>query len=415
MQEIVVACVQLRIRLPQDREELEQHLLRFGNLAQTKRARLLIFPQYSGLMATALVLRDRRGGLLRQADQARRSNASFWSRTQAKLAGGAASMLGADFGKSLEGALIQRPDEVREAVVSLFSYIARHHGMTVIAGSAYLQDDDGAIRHIALVFGPDGQQLGAQAAVTLRRDENPLVEAGRSWQAIQTPVGRLGILLGYDMFYPEAGRVLAYAGAEALIGLGATTQPALAARQRQGMLARVEDNQLFGAMSFAVGYNPFTPADEQPYLGRSLLAAPLSMTPRYTGIQVEMGTDSTEGLITAEWDYSALRALWDQDEPAIRSAMPVAAASPGLAVVYSRELTLADAQRMGDALPERVPAAELAAGTVNEELPAINDPLHADEAAESDGAQVFQQDLAAIVPGDAATSAREERQGSVQP
>ena len=376
MQEIVVGCVQLRIRLPQAREELEEHLLRFARLAQTKRTRLLIFPQYSGLMAAALVTTGARSGLLRQADQARRANASFWTRAQAKLAGGAAGVLGADFGKSLEGALIQRPDDVREAVTSLFSAIARHHGMTVVAGSAYLQDEDGAIRHIALVFGPDGQELGAQAAVTLRRDENPLVEAGRGWQAIQTPVGRLGILLGYDMLYPEAGRALAYAGAEALIGLSATTKPVMYARQRQGLLSRVEDNQLFGAMSFAVGYNPFTPADEQPYFGRSLLAAPISMTPRHNGVLVEMGTDSTEGLITAEWDYAALRASWEQDEPPIRSAMPVAAAGPGLGVVYSRGLTVADALRISSELPGSAPVAELS--------PADNENLSVEVREQSD-------------------------------
>ena len=376
MQEIVVGCVQLRIRLPQDREELEEHLLRFARLAQTKRTRLLIFPQYSGLMAAALVTTGARSGLLRQADQARRANASFWTRAQAKLAGGAAGVLGADFGKSLEGALIQRPDDVREAVTSLYSSIARHHGMTVVAGSAYLQDEDGAIRHIALVFGPDGQELGAQAAVTLRRDENPLVEAGRGWQAIQTPVGRLGILLGYDMLYPEAGRALAYAGAEALIGLSATTRPVMYARQRQGLLSRVEDNQLFGAMSFAVGYNPFTPADEQPYFGRSLLAAPISMTPRHNGVLVEMGTDSTEGLITAEWDYAALRASWEQDEPPLRSAMPVAAAGPGLGVVYSRGLTVADALRISSELPGSAPVAELS--------PADNENLSVEVREQSD-------------------------------
>lgn len=38
MEEIVVGCVQLRIRLPQDREELEHHLLRFARLAQTNAA-----------------------------------------------------------------------------------------------------------------------------------------------------------------------------------------------------------------------------------------------------------------------------------------------------------------------------------------------------------------------------------------
>lgn len=127
-------------------------------------------------------------------------------------------MLGADFGESLKGALIQRPDEVRESVASLFSYIARRHGMTVVAGSAYLQDEDGAVHSIALVFGPDGQQLGARlpspSAATRTR-----WWTGRGWQAIRAH-GRLGILLGYDMFYPEAGRALAYAGAEALIGLG---------------------------------------------------------------------------------------------------------------------------------------------------------------------------------------------------
>ncbi|MCB9154004.1 MAG: hypothetical protein H6649_08125 [Caldilineae bacterium] len=392
MQEIVVACVQLRIRLPQDREELEQHLLRFGNLAQTKRARLLIFPQYSGLMAAALVTTGARSGLLRQADQARRSNASFWSRTQARLAGGAASVLGADFGKALEGALIQRPDEVREAVTSLFSSIARHHGMTVVAGSAYLQDADGAVRHIALVFGPDGQQLGAQAAVTLRRDENPLVEAGKTWQAIDTPVGRLGILLGYDMFYPEAGRALAYAGAEALIGLGATTRPAVVARQRHGLLARVEDNQLFGAMSFAVGYNPFTPADQEPYLGRSLLAAPISLSQRNTNVLVEMGTDSTEGLITAEWNYETLRTLWAEDDPPIRSAMPVASFGPALSVLYNSGLTISrtlqieakpPAKTIGmytphEALPEPlpVPEDESALDEPQTEHPVADDYIH---------------------------------------
>ena len=156
----------------------------------------------------------------------------------------------------------------------------------------------------------------------------------------------------------------------------ATTRPVMYARQRQGLLSRVEDNQLFGAMSFAVGYNPFTPADEQPYFGRSLLAAPISMTPRHNGVLVEMGTDSTEGLITAEWDYAALRASWEEDEPPIRSAMPVAAAGPGLGVVYSRGLTVADALRISSELPGSAPVAELS--------PADNENLSVEVREQSD-------------------------------
>ena len=45
-------------------------------------------------------------------------------------------MLGADFGRTLKGALIQRPEEVRGAVVSLFGSIASRHGVVVVAGTA---------------------------------------------------------------------------------------------------------------------------------------------------------------------------------------------------------------------------------------------------------------------------------------
>ncbi|MCB0257635.1 MAG: hypothetical protein KDI55_28250, partial [Anaerolineae bacterium] len=100
--------------------------------------------------------------------------------------------------------------------------------------------------------------------------------------------------------------------------------------------------------------------DQEPYLGRSLLAAPLSMTPRHSGVLVEMGTDSTEGLITAEWNYETMRTLWAEDDPPIRNAMPVASFGPALSVLYSRGLTLDDARRIGAELPGPAPVAELA-------------------------------------------------------
>ncbi len=356
MDEFVAAVVQLRIRLPQDREELEQHLVRFTRLAQTKRARLLVFPQFTGLMAAALVVKGRGAGLLKQADRARRSNASFWTRTQAKLAGGAAGVLKADFGRALEGALLQQPDLLWESYTSLFGDIARYHGMVVVAGSAYLEDpSDRVVRHMAVVFGPDGSLLGKQGAVTLAHDEHPMVEAAPTWQAIQTPLGRLGVLIGSDMLYPEAGRILAYGGAEMLIGLGATAEAVQYHRQRLGLLARAEDNQVYGALSFAVGYNPFTSGDEEPYSGRSLIAAPASMTPRYTGVMVEMGTDSTEGLITAEWSFRSLHEQWQRDHAPLRSRMPLEHTGPALAAIYGRRLALEPALQAGAplaALPE---------------------------------------------------------------
>jgi predicted amidohydrolase len=370
MDELVAAVVQLRIRLPQDREELEQHLVRFVRLAQTKRARVLVFPQFTGLMAAALVVKGRGAGLLKQADRARRTNASFWTRAQAKLAGGAAGVLSADFGRALEGMLLQQPDLLWENYASVFSDLARYHGMVVVAGTAYLEDpSDRTMRHMALVFGPDGSLLGAQAAVALAHDEHPMIEAAPTWQAIQTPVGRLGVLISNDMLYPEAGRILAYGGAEMLIGLGAAAEPVQYHRQRLGLLARVEDNQVYGALSFAVGYNPFTSGDEDPYVGRSLIAAPASMTPRYSGVMVEMGVDSAEGLITAEWSFRSLHEQWQKDRAPLRSAMPLEHTGPTLAAIYGRRLALGPALQSDAALaalPQPAAAASIAAAPPTE-------------------------------------------------
>ena len=190
---------------------------------------------------------------------------------------------------------------------------------------------------------------------------------------------------------PRRGGCWPTAAAQVLVGLGATGSPATYARQRSGLMARVEDNQIFGAMSFAVGYNPFTPADQDPFLDASLLAAPASMTPRHNNILVEMGTDSTEGLITAEWSYARLKEIRAQDEPALRSTMPVDAFGPALSVLYSRGLTIGDAQQIGSELSAPAPVAELAAGTLAEELPSGEGQAAGEEVGEE--AMVAEPDL----------------------
>lgn len=356
MDHVVVGCVQVRMRLPQRVEEIEESFERFTRTALTKRVRLMVFPQWVGLMAVAPALKGARSGLLKQADRGRRAYASLWTRTQGRLAGGVAGMLRADFGKALESALTHDPELVRRSYADVFGKLARQNGITVVAGSAYAADSDGVVRHVSMVFGPEGEFLGQQSAVAPTRDELALAAPGQSWQVIPTPAGRLGILIGNDMLYPEAGRLLAYAGAEVLIGLGASTQPVQYQRQRQGLLARVEENQLYGVMSFTVGYNPFTPGDSAPYVGRSLVAAPIAMTPRFNGVLVEMGSDAAEGLITAEWDFPALRQLWESDEANLRAAVPVKSVGRFLGAIYARSLSIDEATRLAaPAAPRALP------------------------------------------------------------
>ena len=167
-------------------------------------------------------------------------------------------------------------------------------------------------------------------------EDDDIVARGATWDVIPTEVGRLGLMLGSDVLYPEVGRVLAYQGAEMLVVQAACQTPAFFSKVRSGILARMQDNQIFAAASFAVGENPLRPAGASPYQGKSALFAPQEMTPRYNGVLVEMGGQQSEGVLTAEWDFLALRRLWDSSDTPIRRYLPTGEAAGLLAALYTQ-------------------------------------------------------------------------------
>jgi predicted amidohydrolase len=80
--------------------------------------------------------------------------------------------------------------------------------------------------------------LGVQRKVHIPPSESPYYSAGDRFEAFDTPVGRLGLLLCYDKLFPEAARALALDGAEIVVAPAAwpvcRSGPArLMARDRQ--------------------------------------------------------------------------------------------------------------------------------------------------------------------------------------
>ena len=335
MDNVVVCVVQQKMRLPADLADFEHDLRRFLRVAQAKGAQLIIFPELAGMMAAPPLLNGLRAGLLKQADRGRQNRAGVWKRAASKVASGTAGLLGSDFQRDLGRLLAQDSQTLWDNYADLFGRLAQEMSATIVAGSLYMVDGaDGAVRNVATVFGPQGAALGQQARVVMTAENAGLAAAGSGWTAIATPVGRLGLLLGPDVLYPEAGRLLAYQGAEMLISLGACSEPALYHRMRAGLLARVQENHLYGAISFTIGYNPFTPGESDPFIGRSAICAPLEFTNRYTGIMAEVGAETTEGIISAAWDYVALRQLWETSAAPVRRTIPLAVAAPIFMNIY---------------------------------------------------------------------------------
>jgi predicted amidohydrolase len=214
-----------------------------------------------------------------------------------------------------------------------------------VAGSAYLPDAGGVIRHRVTVFGPDGAVLGRHDKMMLSREDEGWAAAGDTWHVVATPVGRLGILLGEESLYPESGRVLAYQGADLLVTLAAAGSEAFAAYVRQGTLAQAQENRCFAMTSFLVGKNRLSPDENTSgvFVGKSGIYAPLEMTPRYSGVLVEMGTGEAEGLLTAELDRDRLHELWESGVEPVRRRMPANLFASYLPALYSSRRTLAEA------------------------------------------------------------------------
>ncbi len=353
MANLVAASAQQQMRLFDSLESYRKELSRFLHMARAKGAQLIAFPALSGVMAASYRVEGFGVGLLKRADERRRGSRSLWARTRGALASGTAALLGVSFRQAFAELLRSDPDGLAAEYSALFADLARIYEMTIIAGSAYLPDKSGVIRQRALVFGPDGTLLGHHDKLALAQEDAGLATPGDVWHVVTTPVGRVGILLGEEALYPEAGRVLAYQGAELLVALAAVSDEALAAYIRHGIMSRAQENRIFALSSFLVGKNYLATGETPDTLrGKSGIYAPLELTARYTGVLVEMGTADAEGLLTAELDQGLLRKYWEQGTEPVRKRIPVDLFASYLPALYSSRRTLAEAwPEAGGALP----------------------------------------------------------------
>ncbi len=67
------------------------------------------------------------------------------------------------------------------------------------------------------LIGPEGRVFGQYRKVHLTAEERPWAAAGDVFPVFETPFGRIGMMLGYDGFFPETARCLGIAGADIIL------------------------------------------------------------------------------------------------------------------------------------------------------------------------------------------------------
>lgn len=105
-----------------------------------------------------------------------------------------------DLAEPLDGPLIHR-----------FARLARRQGVYIVAG--LLTRREGRVYNSAVLFDRGGTIAGLFDKVHLPAQELR-VTAGAAYPVFETDFGRLGLLVCWDLQFPEAARVLTLAGAE---------------------------------------------------------------------------------------------------------------------------------------------------------------------------------------------------------
>jgi predicted amidohydrolase len=351
MSVINVAVVQQRSRVYETPEEYQDDVKRFMRQVKSKHADIVVFPELSGLMLAYPLISGLKRGLLKRASKGSARRASPLSKILGRVAGTTADALGSGMQGSLERLLRKRHGELFDAYVAFFSDVAAEYGMYVVGGSVYLYDPDlDEIYNSSYLFDPNGEIVGSQEKLVLNRQDEELCSAGERMQLFSTAFGQVGVIVGSDVLYPEPARALAVQGADLLVVPAACAGDITYRQVRAAFEARLQENQLYGAISFLVGPNPL---GSDLYAGKSAVAGPIEMTPRYTGLFQEVGADNVEGFVAHECDLAALHDLQETSDPPLRHRMP-AACGPVLAGFYEAGGTIAQGYQV---LPPS-PAAE---------------------------------------------------------
>ena len=122
--------------------------------------------------------------------------------------------------------------------------IAARYGMTVIGG--WPEEEKGNLYNAAYVIGPDGTVLGSYRKVHLfaPMKEEVFLSRGDKPFTVDTTFGKVGVVLCYDLRFPEFVRSLALAGAEIVVAPSQWPE-ARVDHYRILLQARAIENQIF--------------------------------------------------------------------------------------------------------------------------------------------------------------------------
>ncbi|MEJ5312369.1 MAG: carbon-nitrogen hydrolase family protein [Anaerolineae bacterium] len=162
----------------------------------------------------------------------------------------------------------QMAQRVPGAVTNILGQHATEFGVYVLIGMAVKEKVETVLYNSAVLIGPDGAVAGDYRKVHLQAEERLVFRPGYRIVPIETEVGVIGLMCGWDLTFPEIARNLVLDGAEVLL-LPAAWPAKDADMWRTLLVARAYENDVFIAAANRIGEEP-----SYTFAGQSAILAP---------------------------------------------------------------------------------------------------------------------------------------------
>jgi predicted amidohydrolase len=98
--------------------------------------------------------------------------------------------------------------------INMIAQRANEYGVYVAFGMVTKERVESVLYNSAILIGPEGDLVDVYNKVHLRGEERMAFREGFKLPIIETEIGTLGLMIGYDLSFPEAARSLVLDGAE---------------------------------------------------------------------------------------------------------------------------------------------------------------------------------------------------------
>lgn len=136
--------------------------------------------------------------------------------------------------------------------INLIAQRANDFGIYVAFGMVTKERVESVLYNSAVLVGPDGDLIEVYNKVHLRGEERMAFREGFKLPVAETDIGNIGLMIGYDLAFPEVARSLALEGADLLCVLS-NWETANIDEWKTYLRARAYENSLFVAGVNRVG------------------------------------------------------------------------------------------------------------------------------------------------------------------